>query len=765
MTTRCSKCAAELPDGMRFCGACGTELIPRCAACGTPAALAQQRFCGNCGAALQPLMPPPRERRLVSVLFCDLVGFTTFSESHDHEDVRDMLQQYFAAARRIIAGYGGTIEKFIGDAVMAVWGAPVAREDDAERSVRAALDLTTAVESLAERLSIPELQVRVGLLTGEAAVDIGGVQEGMVIGDAVNTAARIQSLAPPGSVLVDDTTRLVCESAIEFQAAGAHPVNGRSEPVRTWRAVRVLARPGGIRPAGAVEPPFVGRQAELATIRAALDGLLSPDARIRLVTVTGEAGTGKSRLARELERLAGGYAIEAPIRWHRGRAARFGEGAGLSALQEIVRMQAGITHDDDAERQRSLVEELLMSHLAAESGERDPVRRALHRLLDLDDGTEPIEPGELFSGWRVLWERLAGDGPVVMVCEELQSAGQALLDFVEHLLEWSPEAPILLLALSRPDDRVEALATMGERVALAPLTGDEMDQLVRGAVRDPPSPLLDAVRADGGGVPLYAVESLRALADRGVLVAEQGRYTVRGELDEIAVPPTIRALVASRLDRLGGLERKALTAGAVLGERFSAAAAAALSGLDPADADALLDGLVVKAILTLDRDPRSPLRGRYAFLQGVVRRVALDTLSRRDRKRLHLAAADHLSPEAAGSEATAARAGHLLAAVDADPGADDAKALRRRAGSALGDAADRAAAVGSLTEALAFLDRATELEADEQGRAVLLERAGAVAHRSGDAAAAAARYHAAADAHAAAGRVGEQHAARAHDLR
>jgi class 3 adenylate cyclase len=162
MTVRCPACESELPEDMQFCGVCGTALAVRCGACGTPAALPGQRFCGGCGAPLGPAASDSRERRLVSVLFCDLVGFTTFSESRDHEDVRDVLEDYFAAARRIVAAYGGTIEKFIGDAVMAVWGAPLAREDDAERSVRAALDLTAAVAALAQRLAIPELRVRVG---------------------------------------------------------------------------------------------------------------------------------------------------------------------------------------------------------------------------------------------------------------------------------------------------------------------------------------------------------------------------------------------------------------------------------------------------------------------------------------------------------------------------------------------------------------------------------------------------------------------------
>ena len=762
MTVRCPACASELPEGMQFCGVCGTALAVRCGACGTPAALPGQRFCGGCGAPLGPAASDLRERRLVSVLFCDLVGFTTFSESRDHEDVRDVLEDYFTAARRIVAAYGGTIEKFIGDAVMAVWGAPLAREDDAERSVRAGLDLTAAVAALAQRLAIPELRVRVGITTGEATVDVASVHEGMVVGDAVNTASRIQSLAEPGTVLVDDMTRLASEGAVAFEPAGVHPVKGRSARVRVWRGLRVLARLRGAGRAGTVEPPLVGRNLHLQTIKDALERLLAPEAEIRIVSVIGDAGLGKTRLAWEFEKHADG--ITAAIRWHRGRVLSFGEGAGFAALAEMVRMRLGVVQEEPAERQRALVGELV-GDLFDEEPERERVRRALHRLLDLDDGAELIQRGELFSAWRALFERLATRAPVAMVFEELHSADQALLDFIAHLLEWARTSPILILALSRPDERVESIAAAGERIELQPLSAPEMDELVTGAVRGAPEVLLAAVRSDGGGVPLYAVETLRALADRGVLEVEDDRYVVRGELGEVAVPPTIRALVASRLDRLGHLERRVLAAGAVLGERFSAAGTAALAGVDEPDALALLEGLVAKALLDLERDPRSPLRGRYGFLQGVVRRVTLSTLSRRERKRCHLAAVEYLSRGEPEPDLAAGLAGHLLAAEQADPAAADAGSIRERARAALREAAERAAAVGALAEALSFFDRAAELAGDERERASILERAGAVAHRAGEAELAAERYAAAGEVHAAAGRERERLGVRAHELR
>ncbi len=696
----------------------------------------------------------------MSVLFCDLVGFTTFSEARDPEDVRETLAEYFAIARRAIEDYGGTVEKFIGDAVMAVWGAPVAREDDAERSVRAGLDLTSAVAQLARRLAMPELQVRVGILTGEAAVDVGRTHEGMVIGDAVNTAARIQSVADPGAVFVDDVTRLASERSIAFEPAGVHQVKGKSVPVRMWRAVRILARVGGGGRESAVEPPLVGRDGPLEALREALARLLAGDGAVQLVSLVGEAGIGKSRLVWEFEKHVDGLA--ARIAWHVGRAFSFGRGAAFSPVAEMVRARAGIAPDDHPERQRERMMRLLARVIADDVAERERAARAVFRLLELDDGEEQIEPGELFSAWRGLFEAIAVDAPVVLVFEELQESDDALLAFIGHLVEWS-DFPLLILAVGRPDSRVDAISATS-RIDLEPLRPHEMESLLAGTVRGPPRALIDAVQAEGGGVPLYAVETLRALADRGVLAVEDAHYVVHGEIGELALAPTIRALIASRLDGLGALERSALTGGAIIGERFSGAAAAAVAGIDPQDAVSLLGGLVRKAFLAHDTAPEGGPRARYAFLQGAVRRVSLGTLSRRERKRLHLAAAHHLG-DVTEPERAAALAGHLVAAMEADPRGDDVAEIRMRAQSALRLAAERAAAVGALADALSLFDRAIELSDDERARAALLEAAGLVAFRAGLADPAAMRWGAAAELHAAAGRQRSSLAARTQRLR
>ena len=735
MAIHCQRCGSEAQDGSRFCSACG--------------------------APLGPAITPRRERRLVSVLFCDLVGFTTFSEARDPEDVRDVLAQYFAATRRIIGDYGGTIEKFIGDAVMAVWGAPIAREDDAARAVRAGLEVVAAVAALAQTLAIAALRVRVGILTGEAAVEIGSTGEGMVTGDAVNTAARIQSLADPETVLVDDVTRLACERTIAFDDAGAHTVKGKSAPVQVWRALSVRDD-ADIPDAGAVEPPLVGRDAQLETVAGVTRRLLDRGAGVQVVEVIGEAGIGKSRLSWELQRSA---ARGLAVRWHRGRSLAFGEGSGLSGLADIVRTALAIGPADSRERREVRVAEALEVLFADEQGEQLRIGAALRRLLGLDDGQVLIEQGELFSAWRALVERLAEECPIVLVFEEVQLADRALLDFIAHLRDWSRSARMLVLVLSRPDVRLRQLDVDAERLELEPLSEAEIDELVARTVDGAPAALLAAIRADGGGVPLYAVETLRALADSGVLSIEGGKYVMRGAVGEISIPPTIRALVSSRLDHLDADELQVLSSGAVLGEAFTAAGAAAVAGTGVDAARGLLDGLVAKAFLEVAADADTT-GGRYTFVQGVVRRVALSRTSRRELKRRHLAAVEHLLElTETEPELSTALAGHLMAAVEADPRASDVAPIKHHAVAMLRAAAERAAAVGALTEALSLFDRALDLTGDEHERAAILEAAGFVGYRAGDIDAATARYRAAQELHADAGRTSERHRVQALELR
>jgi class 3 adenylate cyclase len=703
------------------------------------------------------------ERRQVSVLFADLTGFTSFSEGRDAEEVREMLSKYFDMSRRIIGSYGGTVEKFIGDAVMALWGAPVANEDDAERSVRAGLDLVAAVTSLGDTLGV-ELRLRVGVLTGVAAVELDAVAEGMVIGDAINTAARIQSVAEPGTVLVDDVTRAVTERAIAYVDAGTHVVKGKTEPVHTWRALRVVAAVGGAQ-RSTLEPPLVGRDRELNEIKGALDRLIVSPTGLELVTVIAEPGLGKSRLAWELEKYADGLA--ATVLWHHGQALSF-EGAGFASLAEMVRQRAEIDVKEPPGSQRVKTEALVEDVLGASTSEtRELALRGLRRLLGLDDGRELIDRGELFSAWRVFFERLAARAPVVLLFEDLQWADQGLFDFIAHLYGWASRSRILVLVFSRPDERLAEIAELGQRIDLDPLSDEDIDALIGGAVEGAPINLLSGVREHAAGVPLFAVESLRMLADRGVMVAEDdaSRYRLVGDIEDLDVPPSIHALVAARLDRLGDLERTVLRGGAVFGQRFGVSAVAELAGVDADAAQDVLEQLVARQFLTVDTDPRSQSPGTYTFVHKAVQRVVLNTLSNRERKARHLAAVDYLSAENPDPDLAAILADHLVAALEAQPAAPDAADIRRRAVALTVEAAERAESLGALNDAIALFAQAAEIEEDDLRRAQHLVRAGRCAERYGSLEnLASAHYAAARELHERAGRRREALRLRAREL-
>src|SRR5437763_3736664 len=421
----CPSCGAENRAGRKFCAECGTPLALACPACGA-ANEPGERFCGECGQPLEtaastapPPAPPPAEaeRRLVTVLFADLVGFTELSEGRDAEEVRELLSRYFELARQVVGRFGGLVEKFIGDAVMAVWGTPVAREDDAERAVRAALDLVSAVHALGEEAGIAGLDARVAVLTGEAAVTIGAEGEGMVAGDLVNTASRAQGIAPAGAVLVGERTRRATEAAIAYEDAGAHDVKGKSEPLRLWRAERVVAARRGEGRTRGLEAPFVGRAGELRLVKD-LFHATADERKARLVSVVGVAGIGKTRLSWEFEKYVDGLVGE--VFWHRGRCLSYGEGVAYWALSEMVRRRAGIVEEEAPARALTKLRQAVDEHVT------DPAERAwltprLAHLLGVGDH-EPSDRADLFSAWRIFFERLAEQNPTVLLFEDLQWA-------------------------------------------------------------------------------------------------------------------------------------------------------------------------------------------------------------------------------------------------------------------------------------------------------------------------------------------------------
>jgi class 3 adenylate cyclase/tetratricopeptide (TPR) repeat protein len=671
------------------------------------------------------------ERRLVSVLFADLVGHTAFSEERDAEDVRELLSRYFDTARTVIERYGGSVEKFIGDAVMAVWGAPVARDDDPERAVRAALDLLDAVRALGTDVGASELNARGGVLTGEAAVTIGAEGQGMVAGDLVNTASRIQSVAAPGSVLVGEATKRAAEAAIVFDAAGSHTLKGKSEPVELFRAVRVVGLRGGAVRASGLEPPFVGRDRELRLIKE-LFHACAGDRRAHLVSVVGIGGIGKSRLAWEFEKYIDGVAER--VWWHAGRCLAYGDGVAFWALAEMIRGRAGILEDEEAASARVKLQAAIEEHVA-DPQERRFVEPRLAHLLGLEEATAGDQEN-LFAAARMFFERLAATAPAVLFFEDIHWADSALLDFIEYLIEWSRDVPLFVLTHARPEltDRRPTWGS-GKRnftsIFLEPLPTDAMETLLTGPVPGLSDELRDRILERAEGVPFYAVETVRMLLDRGILVREGNAYRLTGDIETLEVPETLHALIAARLDGLTAEERKIVQQGAVLGRSFTLRGLASVSGLTEPVLESLLGSLTRKEIFSLRSDPLSPERGQYGFLQDLVKKVAYDTLSRRERKTLHLAAADYLLSLGDEDEIVEVLASHYVDAYRAAPDDADADEIRERAREMLVRAAERAGSLAAHAEAQGHFEAAAELSDDPLLQAEFLERAGIIARGAG----------------------------------
>ena len=738
-TLNCSNCGTQAAPGAKFCANCGSKLAATCPDCG--AAVAEgARFCANCGLSLtagapngqatagaaetSPVAlarpttnPPVAERRLVSVLFADLVGYTTLSEGRDHEQVRDLLSRYFETARDVITRYGGTIEKFIGDAVMAVWGAPTAHEDDAERAVRAAMDLVETVAALD-----PLLQLRAGVLTGEAAVTVGVETEGMVVGDIVNTASRLQSIAEPGTVLVGQTTRDATSVAISYEAVGDQQLKGKELPVPAWRAVRVTAMVGGGSRSTGLEPPFEGRDEDLRLLKELFNATVR-EKRARLVTVIGQAGTGKSRLTREFEKYIDGLADV--IYWHEGRSPAYGEGISFWALGEMVRNRAGLAERDDEATTRQRIAGMLEQWVADE-GDRRWIEPRLLQLLGVGEARS-TQSEELFGAWRMFFERIAEHGPVVMAFEDLEVADSGTLDFIDYLLEWSRSYPIFIVALTRPD-LLDRRPDWGARhrnvstIGLEPLSDKAMRDAVAGLVPGLPDATIRAIVSRAEGVPLYGVEMVRMLLNQGRLVEQDGVYQPVGDMTALEIPNSLHALIAARLDTLEREDRVVLQDAAVLGVSFTTAALAGVSGVAPEELETRLRSLVWREVLTLNADPRSAERGQYAFVQGLVREVAYSTLSKRDRRMRHLAAARYF--EALGDEELAgALAMHYLDAWKAAPEGPEGDAIAAQARVALRGAAERATALHAPVQALRYLEELLAVTTDPAERASALEKA------------------------------------------
>jgi class 3 adenylate cyclase len=637
--TICPSCGKENPDGFAFCGYCSAPLAEQ-----PPAAL--------------------EERKIVSVLFCDLVGFTAASEQQDPEDVRARIRPYHARMREEIERYGATVEKFVGDAVMAVCGAPVAHEDDAERAVRAGLRILEAIAELNEADPGLDLQVRVGINTGEAVVTVGARPEhgeGIVTGDVVNTAARIQGAAPVNGVAVSEQTYRATSRVFEYEQLAPVSVKGKAEPLSLWRAKSARSRFGSdVR--DRFKTPFVGRELEKPLLIGTFERA-AQQRSVQLVTVVGEPGVGKSRLIAELS----AYTDAKPgiTRWRQGRCLPYGEGITFWALGEIVKAEAGILESDSAEVAASKLE----MAVSPDEPERQWLLQRLAPLVGVE-AASPAERQELFTAWRRFLEGLAAGRPTVLVFDDLHWADAALLDFLEHLAEWSQGVPLFVLCAARPElyERRPGWGA-GQRNAhtinLSPLSDPETAQLVAHLISTAVlSPELEqAVLERAGGNPLYAEEFVRLLADRGLAP------------DETVLPESVQALIAARLDTLSPGRKSLLQDAAVLGKVFWAGALAAIGGRAQVELELDLHDLVLKELVRPARTSSMEGESEYSFWHLLVRDVAYSQIPRAERVRRHRAAAAWI--ERKGGERVEDLAGvlahHYLQALELAEAAGDSE--------------------------------------------------------------------------------------------
>jgi class 3 adenylate cyclase len=608
------------------------------------------KFCLECGAALRQAIRPIEERKIVSVLFADLVGFTSQAERMDPEEVRAILQPYHASVRADLQRWGGTVEKFIGDAVMALFGAPVAREDDPERAVRSALAIR---ETLA---ADGRLHVRIGITTGEALVTLDArpeTGEGMAAGDVVNTAARLQAAAAVDGILVDETTFRATARAIEYRDHEPVSLKGKAEPVHVHEVVAARARFGvDVRQIG--RAPLVGRVRELELLVGAGDRARN-EREPQLVTLVGVPGIGKSRLVWELfQQIEAGTEI---VAWRQGRSLPYAEGISFWALGEILKAEAGILETDTSEDAAEKVSRAVGS-LALEEVDAQWIERHLRPLVGLEAGTElrGDRRGEAFAAWTRFIEALADKRPLVLVFEDLHWADEGLLDFLDHLVDRASGVPLLIICTSRPEILSRRPGWGGGKpnaltISLSPLSEAEAARLVASLVERAviPARVRSEVLERAQGNPLYAEEFARLLSEGG------------GIED---LPDSVQGIIAARLDALSREEKSILQDAAVMGKVFWSGALAGMRGIDRMEVEELLHGLARKEFVRRERRSSVARETEYAFRHIVVRDVAYSQIPRAERGERHALAAGWI--EALGRLADHAEllAQHYLSAIE-----------------------------------------------------------------------------------------------------
>ncbi|HYZ02212.1 MAG TPA: adenylate/guanylate cyclase domain-containing protein [Candidatus Binatia bacterium] len=691
----CSVCGEENPDRARFCSSCGTALVS------------------------EPAPARREERKFVTVLFCDLVGFTARSDNVDPEDVRATLRPYHASLRKDLERYGGTVEKFIGDAVMAVFGAPVAHEDDAERAVRAALRIIDSIEELNEQHPGFDLSVRIGVNTGEAVVALDARPqegEGMVTGDVVNTAARLEAAAPVGGIVVGEVTYRATKDLISYEPLDPVTAKGKAQPIQIWRALEARSR-YGIDVEQGTRTPFVGRANEFALLTQAFARAVD-EGSVQLVTITGEPGVGKTRLLWEFR----AHVDDRPelIYWRQGRCLPYGEGVTYWALGEMVKAQAGVLETDPPEEALAKLDTALAA-VTRDEADRDWLRGRLAPLVGVEvrEGQQD-DRDEAFAAWLRFIEWIAARGPLVLVFEDLHWADGPLVEFVEHLVEWSSGVPLFVVCSARPELYERHPGWGGGKrnsttVALAPLSDADTARLLSALLEQAvlPAELQAELLERAGGNPLYAEEFVRMLLDRGLLERHGASLRLLPGAEGMPLPESVHALIGARLDTLPAARKALLLDASVVGKVFWSGALEAMGGgVDGRTVREGLHDLAREEFVRTVRTTSVQDQGEYSFWHALVRDVAYGQIPRAERAAKHLAVAGWIERTVGERVADQAeflayhyeRAIDLISAAGRDPGDE----LRGKASRALQMAAERAMRL-DVAKAVEFYGRAETL--------------------------------------------------------